>query len=562
MSDKNKTYKVTVKNKSNSRLVKTIAIVASLVVIASTLVFAFTFKPRTVVNVAASTDVIAYFDGNGVTEYLNKKLRVRIRWMDYGTEDIMEKLKADMSSLESGARVTLPDAYLGLGLYTDEMRIVSNQLFLDITNIAYTSNSAINYRTVLERNPTMRSRLSVDGKIYSFPSLYEDYASRYPQKVWVNSQWLQNLGIGMPQTTDEFYEMLKRFKEDDPNKNGEKDEMPLGGAYSGMGYNNLGFLINAFVASDYDLSDNANYFNVDNNGRVYTAVTDPKFKDALVYLQRLMEEGLIAKDIFQTSADALLEGSITAEKYGVIAAPDINGIFGNEDRASVYEPMPPLNGGNQATIVLPRNVQGGGYMIGKETKVMDKALAIGDTLLSMEGTLTLFHGVKGGDWNVADANRQGMGGDDAVWKLNKNDNAITPPFGDIKGAVPFWYSTEIAMSQQAMANEAGEVNLQSNINWKGYLNKITYDLYEPVGRINENASLPEIVFSPEEEIMLSKDGNMRAEIYDYLTATCREFVTGKLDIEEHWDGYVQTLSEKGLEQFLELTQRAYDRAQP
>ena len=40
--------------------------------------------------------------------------------------------------------------------------------------------------------------------------------------MWVNSEWLKKVGMDVPKTTDEFKEMLKRFKETDLNGNGKK----------------------------------------------------------------------------------------------------------------------------------------------------------------------------------------------------------------------------------------------------------------------------------------------------------------------------------------------------
>ena len=45
----------------------------------------------------------------------------------------------------------------------------------------------------------------------------------------MKSEWLTKLGLQEPQTLDEFYDMLKAFKEKDPNGNGQKDEYAWGG---------------------------------------------------------------------------------------------------------------------------------------------------------------------------------------------------------------------------------------------------------------------------------------------------------------------------------------------
>lgn len=64
-----------------------------------------------------------------------------------------------------------------------------------------------------------------DGKMYSIAGGTLDY--QYDQHyLWINTTWLNKLGLSMPKTMDEFYNVLKAFKDKDPNGNGQKDEVP------------------------------------------------------------------------------------------------------------------------------------------------------------------------------------------------------------------------------------------------------------------------------------------------------------------------------------------------
>ena len=45
---------------------------------------------------------------------------------------------------------------------------------------------------------------------------------------WINKRWMDNLGLQEPKSLDELYEVLKAFKEEDANGNGDpNDEIPL-----------------------------------------------------------------------------------------------------------------------------------------------------------------------------------------------------------------------------------------------------------------------------------------------------------------------------------------------
>lgn len=43
----------------------------------------------------------------------------------------------------------------------------------------------------------------------------------------INKTWLDKLGLKVPDTIDELYNVLKAFKERDPNGNGRLDEIPV-----------------------------------------------------------------------------------------------------------------------------------------------------------------------------------------------------------------------------------------------------------------------------------------------------------------------------------------------
>src|SRR5699024_2422115 len=65
-----------------------------------------------------------------------------------------------------------------------------------------------------------------DGNIYSFPLISDpEFAShRIQARPFINKKWLDELGMDMPKTTDEFYQYLTAVKE-------ELGEVPFGGPY-------------------------------------------------------------------------------------------------------------------------------------------------------------------------------------------------------------------------------------------------------------------------------------------------------------------------------------------
>lgn len=66
-----------------------------------------------------------------------------------------------------------------------------------------------------------------DGHIYGLPRLRVDMTDRLTRS-FVNKVWLENLGLEVPTTIDEYYEFSQHFKNQDANGNGDtNDEIPL-----------------------------------------------------------------------------------------------------------------------------------------------------------------------------------------------------------------------------------------------------------------------------------------------------------------------------------------------
>src|SRR5699024_2571443 len=92
---------------------------------------------------------------------------------------------------------------------------------------------APNIKNLFEERPDIeKSITTVDGHIYSLPHVSLDHRARWAQgPIWYNGKWLDALGVDeLPKTIDEFYDLLVRFRDEDPNGNGEADEIPLSSA--------------------------------------------------------------------------------------------------------------------------------------------------------------------------------------------------------------------------------------------------------------------------------------------------------------------------------------------
>ena len=133
-----------------------------------------------------------------------------------------------------------------------------------------------------------------DGGIYGYPIYYPEANNMTKYRAWMNQTWLDNLGLEQPTTPDELYEVLKAFKEQDANGNGDpNDEIPMLGCAAGWSTDPTPFLISAFVYWDDDLM-----LNIDEDGQISPAYVSEKYREGLAFMKKLVDEGLACRGYF------------------------------------------------------------------------------------------------------------------------------------------------------------------------------------------------------------------------------------------------------------------------
>lgn len=98
--------------------------------------------------------------------------------------------------------------------------------------------------------------------------------------MFIRKDWLDNLGLNMPETLDDYYEILKAFTNNDPDGNGKKDTYGLTGQKIGFGH-----VYNAFGVNKGDWFER--------EGKLVIGEMTEEFKEAVLTLRKWYEEGLI-----------------------------------------------------------------------------------------------------------------------------------------------------------------------------------------------------------------------------------------------------------------------------
>ncbi|MCK0473591.1 extracellular solute-binding protein [Halalkalibacter sp. APA_J-10(15)] len=137
------------------------------------------------------------------------------------------------------------------------------------------------YDNLSQANDIVLNNISVDGRIYGV------YRARPLGRnaVTINKEWLDNLGLDIPQTIDEFYEVLRAFTYDDPNQSGEDDT--------------YGMVVSEWHGP-WDVMqlwfDVPNVWGFDENGELQPDFMFDEYMDALNFFKKVYDEGLVNED--------------------------------------------------------------------------------------------------------------------------------------------------------------------------------------------------------------------------------------------------------------------------
>lgn len=147
-----------------------------------------------------------------------------------------------------------------------------------------------------EYMPNYFSRLHVDDAGKTIPS--SDGSSYYigfllSQNIntdghfFINRTWLDRLGLEVPTTVEELTDVLRAFRDGDPNGNGLQDEVPYQATFDDC---NTG-IYNAFTA--WGIPMNIDFVFIDDSHQIHFAPEEEGFREAVEWLHLLCSEKLL-----------------------------------------------------------------------------------------------------------------------------------------------------------------------------------------------------------------------------------------------------------------------------
>lgn len=423
--------------------------------------------------------------------------------------------------------------------YWNPMKMVDQGIVIPLDDLI--EEHAPNLKQYMEDNPRIASLMRApDGKIYFLPAVTAGAASSDPYGLVINRTWLENLGLEEPRTLDEWYNVLKAFKEQDANGNGDpNDELPLSpNDKSGRDLRLFASAVglHLFYSGGY-------YPNED--GKIEFQFMSDEAEEWVRWLNKLYEEGLIDPEMASYNEEQF-NSKISRNLIGVTSGFVNNTESFNStqkdngfENPNWYPVLPPANEGVEG-FYEEYGPLSGAFGITTSSKQPENAMKFLDYIMaSKEGSRYMAFGIEGKSWEMVDGEPRFTD-----WAVNHPDGLSLTNALRTLGAfptVPWIRGTEGYLADQPEAILALKPELKEKAD---YIN----DYLVPAAPLG----LP----TAEETGSIS---SIQTDIGTYLEENLFQFIMGDKEID--WDKFRSDLKAIGIDKVLEVKQAQYDRYQ-
>ena len=394
---------------------------------------------------------------------------------------------------------------------------------------------AHNFRQILADHPYVRNDAITDeGDFYMMPFLRLNPADRTSGAFFIRQDWLDNLGLDRPTNINEWEYVLTAFRDRDPN---------------GDGQSVIPFISTPIVEihgvqqwmSAWGLSAwNNGFMNVD--GAVQFGPAMDEYREFLTTMARWYREGLIDPD-FLTTDRARHSQLVTTDQagafYGLINSfmgaytgimNDINPDF---DLRAAHFPQAPDGGRYIFQVDAARAVAPAGFAITTANRHPRESMLWMDYFYYEDGRILMNLGIE-------------------------NESFIVNPDGSFaftELVTDSGLPLDQSIARLAPAGTSARL-FQDPRYWilmMAHENQV--EAMPILGAGDPSRILPPITMTPEDS---QRFATVFSQIQTFVGESFARFVLGTDDIDAGWDSYINTLHQLGIEEAIELQQRALE----
>lgn len=324
------------------------------------------------------------FGDTAFAKELQKKTGITVEYLHPPVGQADEQFNIMISS---GDLPDIIDHYLNLKYPGGPGKAISDNVILKLND--YIAKDAPGLSKYLKENPNIDKMAKLDdGSYYMFPYIIGDNSLLVSAGPIVRKDWLDDLGLDIPVTIDDWYNMLKAFKEK------KSAEAPLSPYWSYKYVFSWGAFAGAYGA--------VKGFYIDNDTVKYGSI-EPGYKDFLATMHKWYDEKLLDNNFAALTTDQASANMLNGKSGATFASGGsgltnwMNAMKDKDPKFSlVGVPYPVLNKGDKPQFSQSGSrVSGQGASITTACKNVDAAAKFLDYGYTDEGHLLTNFGIEG-----------------------------------------------------------------------------------------------------------------------------------------------------------------------
>jgi putative aldouronate transport system substrate-binding protein len=481
------------------------------------------------------------FETNDMTKVLKEESGMDFEFVYYGVNDSEARQKLDLQFMSGGQ--DLPDI-VNIGM--DPASVLyygENQLIIPLDD--YIKNDSYFMKTGLGElsfDPWKYVR-AANGKTYTLFSVAAAWETDVYPRFWLNTDWLKELGLSMPTTTTELENIFKAFKNHKFTPDGVKQ-------YVYVSTKDMSFLWNHFftvMVSPYVYFNNTNrYLYFDKTGQISPIFTSGGWKNALIWIRGMIDNGLIdplsfTQDMDQLKAigntfEGITIGSTSCTPQRIYTNP-------GDPRVEKFAIVPPLSGpdGGPRVPVYGNESPYRRWAITKNCRYPEAAFRLGDLLMGEKYSLLTRYGTEGVGWKKpapgAQSYYEGYQATQAPvlqWGLPQNNHwANQSPF-----IRTYRMTSGVAVKGELKGLDKAAAEVAS----------------VSIPFVNQKEVIGGIIYNQAEFEQISE---IRSVVETYFKECTVRFLLRDMSIENDWDRYLGELKSIGLDTYIKVSRDAY-----
>lgn len=519
---------------------------------------------RPVLTIGVGMSAKVTWENNWFTKYMEDRLGCKIELQFFSAEKT--ERKQQMTTMIA-AKEKLPDILFGFNLNKEEIFIYGQDGYLmdlapyfddpdwEIAKKYGWHEKMLEFHGQETHDYALTAYRDPYGALYAWPSCYSSETDRVVAMPFINTQWLKNVGMEMPTNWDELVEVLRAFRDQDPNQNGIADEIPMVGSNTLYCADAPSWIMNNFGEYVYD----AYFLTYDENGKIDAPYATETYREGLRQIKKLVDEGLLAVQTWTLKEGAELKQLWTPSegepKAGVVFGyPTSFAEKGDEDIFQ-YDVLPAFEG---SYVPLRAMSVGKSHFITSDCTNFDLAAEFLMSYCDLEVARCSRHGEEGVDWYEDIDIRSGK---PMIRKVEGHDiynNPADRTWGQA-GPVVGWYGSGNDGSPFRVGEfEIDEDDTEDAAGYRGGLLGRQMVINLAYAKEHNPQLFFNAIYNAEET---TSNGDSLATLKTYVKEARAKFATGMWDpdSETDWNNYVNTLEDMGMSTLIKNTQSAVDR---